>query len=81
MPGNASSSFAEAVLILISAWRCPEYEYFEIWSEVVIERLAHEAVAKRTTHRRIELNRMTLRLSADAADECNLLEVLQNKNL
>jgi hypothetical protein len=47
----------------------------------VIERLAHEAVAKRTTHRRIELNRMTLRLPADAADECNLLEVLQNKNL
>ena len=50
MPGKASSSFSDAMLILMRARFGAEYEYLEIseWFDVVIERLAHAAVDRRT---------------------------------
>lgn len=84
IPGNVSSSLAGAVLMLIrgdvARFSAFEKEVRSVATER--ERLAHAANEKMRTNRSsAEVSRMSLRTLAAAAGKCNLLEVLQNKNL
>ena len=85
MPGRASSSLAEAVLTLIRGDVDGTLWAVELLDTLVKdrERLAHAAdERRRTINSNAELSRIRfLCVALNAAGECNLLEVLQNRNL